>query len=125
MGTTPGRAVRSALCALAVAAPLLAGCAGADGEAEPAGPSTGSQSASEDAAADLEESAPDGKYAASYVLESSDVPGFKSKGTYAFTFDECSDTRQQDTVFSDFKNGCEPAGRDRQRAKFSLVLERT
>ena len=31
---------------------------------------------------------------------------------------------QQDTVFSDFRNGCEPAGPDRQQAKFSLVLER-
>ncbi len=201
MGTTPGGAVRSALCALAVAVPLLAGCAGAEGEAEPAEPSTGSQSASEDAAADLEASAPDGKYAASYVLESSNVPGakdgMKSSSTYAFTFDECADTEcsgtvkapvegsytwdgtelvvtfeeidktdqcvddggqkvkgdtyrmhtehgarvtaaeegddspstfegsyQQDTVFSDFKNGCEPAGPDRQQAKFSLVLER-
>jgi hypothetical protein len=198
MGTTPGRSVRGALCALAVAVPLLAGCAGAEGEA---GPSAGSPSASEDAAAELEAGAPDGKYAASYVLESTNVPGFKpgfkSSSTYAFTFGECTDTEcsgtvkapvegsyewdgselvmtfdeidktdqcvdqggqkvkgdtyrmrtehearlspaqegdenpskfegsyQQDTVFSDFKNGCDPAGPDRQQAKFSLVLER-
>ena len=102
MGTTPGQTVRGALCALAVAVPLLAGCAGAEGEAERAEPSTGSRSASEDAAADLEASAPDGKYAASYVLESANVPGFKpgleSKSTYAFTFDECSDTECSGTV---------------------------
>ena len=200
MGTTPRRSVRGALGALAVAVPLLAGCAGAEGEAEPAEPSTGGQSASEDAAADLEASAPDGKYAAAYVLESANVPGAKdgtkATSTYAFTFDECTDTEctgtvkapaegsytwdgtdlvvtfdeidktdqcvdeggkkvkgdtfrmhtehqarvtaagegeapaklegsyEQQTVFSDFRNGCEPAGPDRQQARFSLVLER-
>ena len=200
MGTTQGRSVHGALCALAVAVTLLAGCGGADGEAEPSD-STGSQSASDDAAADLEAGAPDGKYAASYVLESANVPGAKdgdkATGTYAFTFDQCTDTEcsgtvkapgegsytwdgtelvmtfdeidkteqcvdqggekvkgatyrmhtehearvtpaeegddspskfegsyEQDTVFSDFKNGCEPAGPDHQQAKFSLVLER-
>ena len=190
------RSIHGALCALAVAVTLLAGCGG---EAEPSD-STGSQSASDDAAADLEAGAPDGKYAASYVLESANVPGAKdgdkATGTYAFTFDQCTDTEcsgtvkapgegsytwdgtelvmtfdeidkteqcvdqggekvkgatyrmhtehearvtpaeegddspskfegsyEQDTVFSDFKNGCEPAGPDHQVAKFSLVLE--
>ena len=199
MRTTPRRSVRGALCALAVAVPLLGGCGSAEGEAEPSGASTGSASA--DAAVALEAGAPDGKYAASYVLESTNVPGFKpgfkSSSTYAFTFGECTDTEcsgtlkapvegsyewdgselvmtfdeidktdqcvdqggqkvkgdtyrmltehearvgpavegdenpskfegsyQQDTVFSDFKNGCDPAGPDRQQAKFSLVLER-
>ena len=198
MSTTQTRSIRGVLCALAVAVPLLAGCGG---EAEPSDASAGSQSASEDAAAALEAGAPDGKYAASYVLESANVPGVKpgskSSGTYAFTFDECTDTEcsgtvkapgkgsykwdgtelvmtfdeidktdrcvdqggqevksatyrmhtehearltpavegddspskfegsyEQETVFSDFKNGCEPAGPDRQQAKFSLVLER-
>ncbi len=198
MSTTPRRSIRGALGALAVAVTLLAGCGG---EAEPSDANAGSQSASEDAAADLEAGAPDGKYAASYVLESANVPGAKdgakATGTYAFTFDQCTDTEcsgtvkapgegsytwdgtelvmtfdeidktdqcvdqggekvkgatyrmhtehearvtpaeegddspskfegsyEQDTVFSDFKNGCEPAGPDHQVAKFSLVLER-
>jgi hypothetical protein len=198
MSTTPGRSIRRALCALAVAVLLLAGCGGAENAAKPS--ESSGESVSEDAA-DLEAGAPDGKYAASYVLESANVPGakdgMKSSGTYAFTFGECAVTEctgtvkapvegsyawdgtelvmtfdeidktdqcvdeggekvkgdtyrmhtehearvtpaegdddtpstfegsyQQDTVFSDFKNGCEPAGPDRQQAKFSLVLER-
>ena len=197
MRTTPGRTFRGALCVLAVAAPLLAGCAAAEGEADP---SPRSQSAPDDAAAGLEASAPDGKYAAAYVLESANVPGAKdgtrATSTYAFTFDECTDTEctgtvlapaegsytwngtdlvvtfdgidkanhcvdeggqkvegdtfrthtvhqarvtpsedgdtpsefegsyDQETVFSDFRNGCDPAGPDLQRAEFSLLLER-
>ncbi len=99
MSTTPRRSIRGALSALAVAVPLLAGCGG---EAEPSDASAGSPSASEDAAADLEAGAPDGKYDASYVLESTNVPGFKpgfkASGTYAFTFEECTDTECSGTV---------------------------
>lgn len=201
MSTTHGRSIRRALCVLALAVPLLAGCAGAEGEAKPSEPSTGSQSASEDPAADLEASAPDGKYAASYVLTSSNIPGAKdgskSTSTYAFTFDECTDTEctgtvkapakgswtwdgtdlvatfdeldqkhtctddngdkvkdatfmgttehgarltgavegdeppaklegsfQQETHFTDFRNGCRPEKPGNQWAKFSLMLER-
>jgi hypothetical protein len=145
---------------------------------------------------ELETSAPDGRYAASYVLESSNVPGTKhgteATSTYAFTLDKCDTSRcsgtvkapaegrytwdgtelvvtfdeiakedsctsrggqpmkgstfwsstehwanlttagtparlegnyQQETVFSDFTNGCDPAGADRQWAKFTLMLQ--
>ncbi len=102
MSTTPRRSIRRALGTLAVAVLLFTGCAGADGEAEPSEPSTGSQSASEDAAADLEASAPDGKYAASYVVTSANIPGakvgFKSTSTYAFKVGECTDTECTGTV---------------------------
>jgi hypothetical protein len=200
MGTTLTHGVMRAIWTVAVAVPLLAGCGSADGEAEPSASS--SESPTEDTAADLEASAPDGKYAAAYVLESSNVPGakdgFESSSTYAFKLGECTDTEcmgtvaapvegsytwdgsdlvvtfdeitkqatctgedgqpmkgstyrsstehgarvsaaagvsdeapkklegtyQQETVFSDLKNGCDPAGADHQQAKFSLVLER-
>jgi hypothetical protein len=196
MVTTSGRSARGALCALAVVVvPILAGCGGDQDEAEPS--ESSGESVSEDAAA----GAPDGKYAASYVLESANVPGakdgMKSNSTYAFTSGQCTDTEcsgtvkapvegsytwdgtelvmtfdeidktdqcvdesgqkvkgdtyrmqtehearvapageggdnpskfegsyEQVTVFSDFKNGCDPTGPDRQQATFSLVLER-
>ena len=165
---------------------LLAGC----GHAE-------DQRAAMDAATELEASAPNGRYAASYVLESSNVPGTKvgteATSTYAFDLDRCDDARctgtveapaegrytwdgtelvvsfdemgsqhrcmsrdgqprkdstfwsstehwadltpsgtparlegsyQQETVFSDFTKGCDPAGADRQWAKFTLRLKR-
>jgi hypothetical protein len=164
---------------LAVA--VLAGCGG--------------RGASQNADSPLEASAPDGRYAASYVLESSNVPGTKdyteATSTYAFTLDKCDDSRcsgtvkapaegrytwdgtelivtfheitkrdncmspggqpmkgstfrsstehganltgtsarlegsyQQETVFSDFTNACDPSGADRQWAKFTLMLNR-
>ena len=102
MGTTPAHKVKGVLGVLAIAVLLLAGCAGAEGEARSPAPSAESRTASVDAAADLEASAPDGKYDASYVLESSNVPGAKdgtkASGTYAFTFDDCSDTKCWGTV---------------------------
>lgn len=199
MGTTLAHSVMGAIWTVAVAVPLLAGCGSADGEGGPSASS--SESPTEDAAADLEAGAPDGKYDAAYVLESSNVPGakdgFESTSTYAFRLGECTDTEctgtvkapvegsytwdgtdlvvtfdeitkeatctgedgqpmngstyrsstdhearvsaagtsdkpprklegtyQQETVFSDFTNGCDPAGADHQQAKFSLVLER-
>jgi hypothetical protein len=197
---TQGRSVRDALCALALAVPLLAGCAGAGGDGEAPEPEVESQSASGTESTGLEASAPDGEYAASYVLESSNVPGakkgFKSSSTYDFTLDECDDTEctgtvkapaegsytwdgtdlvvtfdkidktdhcvddsgqqmedatyrtttehrakltapasdeppaklegsyEQQTVFSELKNGCDPAGANRQQAKFTLMLQR-
>jgi hypothetical protein len=186
---TARRSARNAWCALAIpvlAVAVLAGCAGAEG-----------QRTSKDAAAELEASAPDGRYAASYVLESSNVPGTEdfteATSTYAFTLDKCDDSRcsgtvkapaegrytwdgtelvvsfdeiakkdsctsrdgqpmkdstfwsstdhranlttagtpgrlegryQQETVFSDFTKGCDPAGANRQWAKFTLMLKR-
>jgi hypothetical protein len=183
MMTTPGRTLRLAPGLVVL---LLAGCSDAE-----------DQRVSRDAAAQLEASAPDGRYAASYVLESSNVPGTKkgteATSTYAFTLDECDDSRcsgtveapaggrytwdgnelavtfdeigkrhscmgrygqpltgatfwsstehwanlttagtparfkgnyQQETVFSDFTNGCDPAGANRQWAKFTLMLKR-
>lgn len=189
--------LRGRLIALALAAPVLAGCGDADREAEPPEPRVQGQGGSRDAAAALEASAPDGKYAATYVLESANVPGTKvgteATSTYAFSLDGCDDSRcsgtvkapaegrytwdgtelivtfdeigkkdsclsrhgqplkgstfwsstehwanlttsetpatlegsyQQKTVFSDFTNGCDPAGADRQWAKFTLMLRR-
>ena len=183
MRTTPGRTLRLAPGLVVL---LLAGCGNAE-----------DQPASRDVAPELEASAPDGKYAASYVLESSNVPGTKvgteATSTYAFDLDRCDDSRcsgrvrapaegrytwdgtelvvtfdemgkqhscmgrdgqpmkgstfwtstehwanltaagtsaklrgsyQQETVFSGFTNGCDPAGADRQWAKFSLLLKR-
>lgn len=183
MMTTPGRMLRWAPGLLVL---LLAGCASSAGQRAPG-----------DAAAELEAGAPHGKYAATYVLESSNVPGAKERATatsiYAFTVDHCDDaqcsgsvkapaegsftwdgtrlvvtfediakkdsctsrdgrpmkgstfwsntrhwaslttagaparlqgTYEQETVFSDFRNGCHPAGADRQRARFTLMLER-
>jgi hypothetical protein len=183
MMTTPGRTLRL-VAGLAVL--LLAGCAG-----------TADQPTSRDAPTELEAGAPDGQYAASYVLESSNVPGTKdyteATSTYAFTLDQCDDSRcsgtvkapaeghytwdgtelavtfdeiakrdgcmsrngqplkgstfwsstehwanlssagtsarlvgsyRQETVFSDFTKACDPAGPNRQWARFTLVLER-
>jgi hypothetical protein len=183
MMTTPGRTLRLAPSVLVL---LLAACADA-----------ADQVTSGDAAAELEASVPHGRYAATYVLESSNVPGAKERATatstYAFTVDKCDDAQctgsvkapaegsftwdgtslvvtfdeigkhdscrsrdgqpmkgstfwsntkhwanlttartparlkgsyQQETVFSDFTNGCEPARADRQWAKFSLLLKR-
>lgn len=98
-----GRNLRSAVAAAFVlAGSLLAGCADAEGGAGPADSTDESQSASEDAVAALEATAPDGKYAAAYVLESTNIPGFKpgfkSSGTYAFTFEKCTDTECSGTV---------------------------
>ena len=183
MRTTPGRTLRLAPCLVVL---LLVGCGNAE-----------NQRASRDASVELEASAPDGRYAASYVLESSNVPGTKvgteATSTYAFTLDKCDDSRcwgtveapakgrytwdgtelvvtfeeigkkhgcmrrdgqpmkgstfwsstehwanltsagalatlegsyQQETVFSDFRNGCDPPGVDQQWATFTLTLQR-
>ncbi len=67
MGTTLAHGVMRAIWTFAVAVPLLAGCGSADDEAEPS--TSSSESPTEDTAADLEAGAPDGKYAAAYVLE--------------------------------------------------------
>ncbi len=100
MGTTSARTARRALCALAVAVAVLGACGGAEGGSGPSESSSGN--VSEDAAAELETGAPDGKYAASYVLESTNVPGFKpgfeSSSTYAFTSGACTDTACSGTV---------------------------
>jgi hypothetical protein len=183
MMTTPGRTVRLVPGLVVL---LMAGCA-----------DTADQRTASDAPTVLEAGAPDGQYAASYVLESSNVPGTKdfteATSTYAFTLDQCDDSRcsgtvkapaegrytwdgtelvvtfdeiakkdscmsrdgqplkgstfwsstehwanltsegtparlegryQQETVFSDFTKGCDPAGPDRQWATFTLMLKR-
>lgn len=88
---------------LTLAAPVLAGCAGSEVQSKSPETSSESQSPSveEHAAADLG-APPDGRYEASYMLESSNVPGvkkgFRSTSTYAFTFDDCSETKCWGTV---------------------------
>jgi hypothetical protein len=88
MMTTPGRTLRL-VPALGVL--LLAGCAG-----------TADQRTSSDAPTELDAGAPDGRYAAAYVLESSNVPGAKERATatstYSFTLDQCDDLRCSGTV---------------------------
>ena len=93
--------LRGRLIALALAAPILAGCGGAVGD-EPPQPQIEGQSGPHDVAAPLAASAPDGEYAATYVLESANVPGAeegaKASSTYAFTFEDCSGTLCWGTV---------------------------
>lgn len=103
MGRTPGLTFAGGLATLAIVLPLLAGCAGADGAVRPAGSHVESPAAPvDDSAADLETSAPEGRYAASYVLESANLPGLEpgltSTSTYDFTLGWCSAAQCWGTV---------------------------
>ncbi|MGH3362928.1 MAG: hypothetical protein ACRDOM_10770 [Nocardioides sp.] len=102
MGTKSRRPVIGAMSTLVV---LLAGCAGSGGEAdlgEVVEADRSSQGPTVDPAAVLEASTPRGKYAGTYVIRSTDVPGAKagerSTSTYVFTLGECSATECSGTV---------------------------